>query len=695
MNLVPSIMARAAGKSALYDLHPDLQYRYPILRQLSDAEVGMEAAGFKANAKFYMVQTWVHKAIKVLSDNISPLVVRAVEGQGQELKTLKDHPFTLRLAEPNPEMGGAKLWEEWTVDMMLGGEWGLEAVMGGGQIAELWPRQPNTFDVLADKARKRYRGVAGYRIDDGMGNPYMLPPEELCHFKFYNPLNIWRGLAPIAAVRMGVIIDQLAQSWTSLFFKNNARPDFALIAPQGLTRTERDEYMNELTHDQGGENTHRPIVLENGITDIKTFSFPPKDMEWLAQREYSRDEIGAIMGVPDEIMGYGRDTYENFDTADRVLWTLTISPLVRMRDKHLTTWARRYRYIEPGQRAETDLSLVPQLQEDRTAKVQQYVSLVQNRIPPQMAADYVGLGLSDIPEGDVVYVSIAVQPIGTPAPEPQPQRTARLFNKAAAPEYGSPEHEGLWKRQQARLDRPSESMQRGLKRYMQDQQNEVLRRLRANREFGRGQWVKNPDRIPSPEELFDYAAWVEEFKKRFRADLLRAVEIVGRDELARLGIDLTFDLERPEVLQGIAHILAEVAKKTNNTTWAELVEIIQQAERDGLGIPAIQELLSAYFGDRKSDYQTERIARTTMTGSGNFGSQEAWEQSNVVRGKTWISALIPGRTRDEHAAAHGQTVGIHEMFSVGGESLEYPGDPSASPGNIINCLCTQIAIVEE
>ena len=58
--------------------------------------------------------------------------------------------------------------------------------------------------------------------------------------------------------------------------------------------------------------------------------------------------------------------------------------------------------------------------------------------------------------------------------------------------------------------------------------------------------------------------------------------------------------------------------------------------------------------------------------------------------RTWISALQPGRTRDAHAEAHGQTVGLHEPFSVDGESLMYPGDPVGSPENIINCLCVSV-----
>ena len=81
-----------------------------------------------------------------------------------------------------------------------------------------------------------------------------------------------------------------------------------------------------------------------------------------------------------------------------------------------------------------------------------------------------------------------------------------------------------------------------------------------------------------------------------------------------------------------------------------------------------------------------------MNGAQNFASQEAWKQSGVVGGQTWLSALSPTRTRPEHAAAHGQTVKLGEMFIVGGEQLAHPGDPAGSPGNIINCLCKLIYI---
>jgi uncharacterized protein with gpF-like domain len=54
--------------------------------------------------------------------------------------------------------------------------------------------------------------------------------------------------------------------------------------------------------------------------------------------------------------------------------------------------------------------------------------------------------------------------------------------------------------------------------------------------------------------------------------------------------------------------------------------------------------------------------------------------------REWIAASGE-RTRSSHNAADGQTVGMDEPFIIGGESLDYPGDPSGSADNVINCRC--------
>ena len=73
-----------------------------------------------------------------------------------------------------------------------------------------------------------------------------------------------------------------------------------------------------------------------------------------------------------------------------------------------------------------------------------------------------------------------------------------------------------------------------------------------------------------------------------------------------------------------------------------------------------------------------------------------------IQYKRWLSSHGP-HVRAAHLEAEqryapgGESgpIAMDEAFEVGGEELMYPGDPSGSPGNIINCQCIQLAVAGE
>ena len=87
--------------------------------------------------------------------------------------------------------------------------------------------------------------------------------------------------------------------------------------------------------------------------------------------------------------------------------------------------------------------------------------------------------------------------------------------------------------------------------------------------------------------------------------------------------------------------------------------------------------------------RSERIARTETTAAYNAGVQSAYLDEGVGY-KMWI-AIGDARTRDTHIDAHGQCVLADGEFNVGADQLFFPGDPSGSPEEVINCRCTTIA----
>ena len=411
---------RLAGVKAISHL-PELAGRVHVYSNMAGAaDTALDE--FADYARVYGVYAWVHKAVKVIADNVSALPVLVVDGAG---KGVGGHPVGELLAYGNDTQTGADVWALWCVHMLLGGEGPVEFVPDGrGRPVEMWNRRPDHLAVIPDMSRPDFPAALEYRYAElRPADGRTIPVDRLLFSRFANPLNVWRGLAPIAALREGIAIDLFAQNWSKSFLKNNARPDFALVAPQGITPTERERYLAEFLR-KGQGNPHLPVVLEEGITDIKTFSFAPKDIEWLEQRRYSRDEVGAVFGVPDEIMGYGKDTYENFQTALAVLWTLTLVPLVQRRDAALQKFCQRAGLLRAGERVETDLSGVDALNEDLKPKVEIAGKLWTLGVPWNVIDERLGLGVGPVPGGEVGYLPTSVAAVGQAAAQAAAQAGA-------------------------------------------------------------------------------------------------------------------------------------------------------------------------------------------------------------------------------------------------------------------------------
>jgi len=137
----------------------------------------------------------------------------------------------------------------------------------------------------------------------------------------------------------------------------------------------------------------------------------------------------------------------------------------------------------------------------------------------------------------------------------------------------------------------------------------------------------------------------------------------------------------------------------SSTAQATLTNTIRQFMADPIfqssGEIVQSRMLRQRF-DHLADYQARRIVRTEATNAANYATEQA--ALNLFPGadmtKTWRSGF-DARVRDAHRAANGQIVPFNSKFSVGGESLQRPGDPSASASNRINCRCSMIVLPKE
>lgn len=144
------------------------------------------------------------------------------------------------------------------------------------------------------------------------------------------------------------------------------------------------------------------------------------------------------------------------------------------------------------------------------------------------------------------------------------------------------------------------------------------------------------------------------------------------------------------MLDYVRTVAGEKITNINLVSLKKAREIIERASREFRGTDVIaRELRREWTGKRLNVFQAKRIARTEVIPASNFGSLEGAKQAGIGLVKVWLSTR-DNRTRDPHFAADGQKVQLYSKFNVGGELLEYPGDPAGSAGNVIQCRCTQI-----
>jgi hypothetical protein len=131
------------------------------------------------------------------------------------------------------------------------------------------------------------------------------------------------------------------------------------------------------------------------------------------------------------------------------------------------------------------------------------------------------------------------------------------------------------------------------------------------------------------------------------------------------------------------HLFDKVVLPISDTTKEYIMMVIKKGIDEGWSIQRMTEEIE------REDYldgRVRRILRTESNRAINYGNELAADKFDYQVQKRWV-AVHDDRTRIAHLSADGQTVDQNGVYTVGGEQLEFPGDPNGSGANTINCRC--------
>lgn len=619
--------------------------------------------------KVYEKITWVYRCVSIIAWNIARVNLRVVRGtEGKEVD-ITDRPEFRILRKPNKFQTRHDFMVESISRLMMQGEMFWELEFNGARLAQMFADwRSEEVEVVGDPGSliSQYKRTVN-------GKVLTFKPEEIFYVKFFNPFSILRGMSPLRAARSAVTLDLNAVTSNTKFFRDGMKLSGVFTTDQRLTEPEAKRLTRVLKDYFGGvEKAWEPGVLWGGMKFQPLNNMTLRDAEFIQMREMNREEIAAAFGVPLEVLGIGKATFENVKFARRMFWTETLIPLL---DK-LTALLNEFflPIVTPLKdvRVKYDLSDVEALKEDRTRKRQDFEAgfKVAAVTPNDIRTQVFGLAAIDNPAMNSTYLPLNFQPVATAT-------SKALRIKASAESHRQEkrltyeQRTKIWQEKVNKLE-PKEGKFKNLILKLFDKQwRDVKKRLLKNKA------VKNGFSLS---DIFDFDKWVEEFKAA-------GEPLIAETVMAEIAAwtDEAFEAIPAPVFVEVGERARRFSKFVNETTANEIQAVLREGLEQNLGVNEMAELIrSRVFDPSVTAMRAQRIARTEVFGATNFGTQKGIELGDFPR-KMWITSRDE-KVRESHQI-DGQVVGVDEMFTLAdGDQMPYPQD--------INERCIHIGTTE-
>lgn len=567
---------------------------------------------------------------------------------------------------------------------------------GKGAIRAIYLLRPDRMSIAIAKDNPLTVTGYAYKTDEGKQIPFQ--PTEILHFKNFNPLGNFprphRGAGIVEAAWDAIEADNEARSWNKSFFRNSARPDGILYLDGDGAISEDDMARIRADWDgkfKGSRNASKTAILTGGVK-WEAVTASQKDMDFVAQRNFSRDEILAMFEVPPSVLGIVKDVNRANAEASNYIFSLVVDDLMARIVETLNEFFLVDANFAGASKLEmTYESPVPEDRVQATLERQAGYGkwLSRNEIRQE-------LGMPPTVDGDSFYGSVVEVPIDSVPPKqlsakkPTAKAAEAPVNKAIEAFIAKlPEEKALEVDSRTMSAEAKAAYARGFAtkadafvpvfekqvvKYFAAQEAEVLANLENEL---KGLKPKEYAYKGLSDILFDREKAVGAAISFATPFIRRFLTEGGEDGATLTGQPFQSNTERTAAF--IDQRGRYFADTINDTTVADLSDTLKAGIAAGESYEKLAaRIKEVYVG--AADYRAERIARTEVVAAANAGSIEAYKQAGLERHE-WL-AIIDNATADECIACDGKTEKIGDTFPSG----------ETQPPNHPNCRCTTVPV---
>ena len=625
----------------------------------------------------------VYKAVKAIADNV-PQAERTFFDWRTE-KEIFPMDLIKLFDKPNPLMNGSDFTQALAGFYSLYEEAFIVKTLSNGNLAgttkipaELWTFNPRRFAEIVDHNTGRLLGwrYSGNQISGGYQTEFTV--NEVVHIKGFNPCNDYRGLPPTLPIKNEIDIDWSSMIYNKSFFQNNATPDLTLSHPKKVPDKIKERIRAEWNKiHQGANKAHKMAILEGGVT-ANVLGSSHKDMDFVKQKSYTREEILGIWRVPKAMFNItDKINYATFQGQMKIFWLYAIQPILMKLEEAITEGI--VYPVDPNIYFKFNTKNVPAYQEDFFKKVDSAKLLIEMGFPLNDVNEKLELGFNRVEWGDTHFVPFssvpAEQAMEEIVPEPAPKDEPKDDDKKDAKDRT--QNFKFWTKFLLKQDPFEKRFTVVMKSYFYGQRKRALGNLKGKAFENKTifsinmDWVEENDLLTKSSKAYISGAVFEGVS--FAESLIQA----------RINEDIL-----QTTLNSYIEFRTLAINRINDTNRKSINQIIQESIGDGSTIEDVSNKIRGVYN--AAGNRAKVIARTEMAGAMNGGQQLYYEESGVKK-KMWVSsgdAIV----RDSHKPPQdGEVVRVDQKFMNG---LDFPGGDGPA-WEVVNCRCTIAPVIED
>jgi phage portal protein BeeE len=371
----------------------------------------------------YEQSVWVYRAISVLAEQVANTPFLFSRGERGRESLITSGPLLDLYSRPHAHINRFQYWELRVTWLMLRGECFRIPIFGsrssshsqlstfnsqlsGRTLKSVLILDPSHFQHIVQDYQLVGWRYTGFPASTPLASQVFLP-EEVWFEKLPNPFHFWRGLSPLMVAGVAAKTDFAASAFMKGLMENNADLGVIVRTEQPLDDTQQEQILTALNQRKRRAGTaDRPLLLWSGAEVLKP-QLSSADLQFLENRKFSRSEICAAFGVPEEIVTTTDNAKYDVMSGSRLNFIENrVAPLCSRleAEEELTVKA-----IDPTALGWFDIDSLPLMQQARRSRLATAKTAFDMGVPFNELNRVFDLGFKPISCGNNSYLPTALQ----------------------------------------------------------------------------------------------------------------------------------------------------------------------------------------------------------------------------------------------------------------------------------------------